>query len=143
MTLLDFFDADISGRDFAQGKPHPEIFLTAAAELGVAPAGVLRRRGRRLGLQAAKAGGMAALGVARADDEELLAGAGADLVVTTLDDVDLSRLAQAACRQRRRRRFRDRLEPRREVPQRGRLVHDPVAPQLAGPAATRSQTSIT
>jgi beta-phosphoglucomutase len=24
LTLLDFFDADISGRDFAQGKPHPE-----------------------------------------------------------------------------------------------------------------------
>ena len=28
LTLLEFFDADISGRDFAQGKPPPEIFLT-------------------------------------------------------------------------------------------------------------------
>ena len=35
---------------------------------------------------------MAALGLARADDEELLAAAGADLVVTTLDDVDLAAL---------------------------------------------------
>ena len=36
---------------------------------------------------------MAALGIARADDAELLTTAGADLVVTTLDDVDLDRLA--------------------------------------------------
>jgi beta-phosphoglucomutase len=36
-TLLDFVDADISGRDFKRGKPDPEIFLTAVAELGAAP----------------------------------------------------------------------------------------------------------
>jgi beta-phosphoglucomutase-like phosphatase (HAD superfamily) len=44
------------------------------------------------GVQAAKAGGMAALGVARADDEELLVNADADLVVTTLDEVSLDAL---------------------------------------------------
>jgi hypothetical protein len=32
--------------------------------------------------------------VARADDAELLTAAGADLVVTKLDDVDLDRLAE-------------------------------------------------
>jgi beta-phosphoglucomutase-like phosphatase (HAD superfamily) len=37
-TLLDFVDADISGRDFKRGKPDPEIFLTAVAELGARPA---------------------------------------------------------------------------------------------------------
>jgi len=37
LTLLDFFDADVSGRDFTHGKPHPEMFLTAAHELGAAP----------------------------------------------------------------------------------------------------------
>ena len=36
---------------------------------------------------------MAALGMARADDAEALAAAGADLVVTTLDDVDLAALS--------------------------------------------------
>ena len=45
------------------------------------------------GVQAAKAGEMAALGLARVDDEEALAEAGADLVVTNLDDVDLAALA--------------------------------------------------
>ena len=37
LTLLDYFDADVSGRDFAHRKPGPEIFLTAAHELGVEP----------------------------------------------------------------------------------------------------------
>jgi beta-phosphoglucomutase len=38
-TLLDILDADVSGRDFEQGKAHPEIFLTAAEELGAPAAG--------------------------------------------------------------------------------------------------------
>jgi beta-phosphoglucomutase-like phosphatase (HAD superfamily) len=45
------------------------------------------------GVQAAKAGGMAAIGIARADDADLLAASGADLVVTTLDDVDTTALS--------------------------------------------------
>jgi Glycosyl hydrolase family 65, N-terminal domain len=45
------------------------------------------------GVQPAKAGKMAAIGLARADDEELLTAADADLVVTSLDDVDLVALA--------------------------------------------------
>jgi beta-phosphoglucomutase-like phosphatase (HAD superfamily) len=94
LTLLDFFDADISGRDFAQGKPHPEIFLTGAAELGVPPETCFVVEDAVTGVQAAKAGGMAALGLARADDAELLAGAGPDLVVTSLDDVDLAALRE-------------------------------------------------
>jgi beta-phosphoglucomutase-like phosphatase (HAD superfamily) len=44
------------------------------------------------GVQAAKAGDMAALGVARLNDEALLAAAGADLVVQSLDDVSLDGL---------------------------------------------------
>ena len=35
---------------------------------------------------------MAALGIARADDTDLLAGAGADLVVVSLDQVDRAAL---------------------------------------------------
>jgi beta-phosphoglucomutase-like phosphatase (HAD superfamily) len=36
-TLLDFFDANVNGRDFKHGKPDPEMFLTAAGELRVPP----------------------------------------------------------------------------------------------------------
>ena len=93
-TLLDVFDADVSGRDFAHGKPHPEIFLTAAGELGVPPRRCFVVEDAVSGIQAAKAGEMAALGVARAGDAVMLAGAGADLVVTSLDEVDVDRLAE-------------------------------------------------
>jgi haloacid dehalogenase superfamily, subfamily IA, variant 3 with third motif having DD or ED len=93
MTLYDFFTADLSGRDLAHGKPHPEIFLTAAAELGVPPEHCFVVEDAESGVRAAKAGGMAALGVARADDRDLLAAAHADLVVTSLDEVDVASLA--------------------------------------------------
>ena len=45
------------------------------------------------GVQAAKAGEMGAIGIARKDDAELLAAAGADIVVKTLDEVDVEALA--------------------------------------------------
>ena len=87
-TLLDIFDADVSGRDFEHGKPHPEMFLTAAAELGVAPAAAMVLEDATAGVQAAKAGDMAAVGIARHDDHALLVAAGADIVVESLDEVD-------------------------------------------------------
>ena len=92
LTLLNVFDVDISGREFKQGKPHPEIFLTAAQELGVPPAQAFVVEDAVSGIQAAKAGEFAGLGVARHDDAAMLAGVGADLVVESLDDVDLAGL---------------------------------------------------
>ena len=100
MTLQDIFDADVTGRDFEQGKPHPEIFLTAAWELGVAPQECFVVEDATSGVLAAKAGDMAALGVAQPGDEELLRRAGADLVLTTLDDVDLDTLAEGRLERR-------------------------------------------
>jgi beta-phosphoglucomutase len=93
LTLLAAFDVDISGRTFAQGKPHPEIFLTAASELGIDPHDAFVIEDAESGVLAAKAGEFAALGLARHDDEALLEGAGADIVVSTLDDIDLGGLA--------------------------------------------------
>jgi beta-phosphoglucomutase len=95
MTLLEIFDADISGRDFKQGKPHPEIFLTAAAELHVPAESCFVVEDASSGVQAAKAGNMAALGVARMHDQQLLKEAGADLVVTSLDDVAINALEES------------------------------------------------
>jgi trehalose/maltose hydrolase-like predicted phosphorylase/beta-phosphoglucomutase-like phosphatase (HAD superfamily) len=101
MTLEDLFDADISGRDFPRGKPDPAIFLTAAQELGVRPADCFVVEDASSGVQAAKAGGMAAIGVARLDDRDLLVEAGADLVVPSLDDVAVPVLAEARLEERR------------------------------------------
>ena len=102
-TLLDILDANVSGRDFEQGKPHPMIFLTAAEELGTSPEESFVIEDAANGVQAAKAGEMAGLGLARANDEVLLEEAGADLVVTSLDDVDLDALSEGRLERVRRR----------------------------------------
>jgi beta-phosphoglucomutase-like phosphatase (HAD superfamily) len=95
LTLLDVFDADVSGRDFAQGgKPHPEIFLTAARELGVPADQCFAVEDAVSGVQAAKAAAMAVVGLARAGEADVLIAADADLVVTTLDAVDLSAFSE-------------------------------------------------
>jgi beta-phosphoglucomutase len=91
-TLLDLFETNVCGRDPSRGKPHPQIFLTAAAELGVAPAKCLVVEDAPAGIEAAHAGGMKALGVARLGDAALLRDACADLVVSALDEVDMNAL---------------------------------------------------
>src|SRR5215217_2815511 len=93
-------NANASGRDFEQGKPHPEIFLTATEELDVPPEESFVVEDAANGVQAAKAGNFAALGLARADDEKLLEDADADLVVTSLDDVSLDALAEGRLERR-------------------------------------------
>jgi len=94
MTLQELFDADISGRDFPHGKPDPTIFLTAAEELGVPPSRCFVVEDSSSGISAARAAGMASLGIARLHDELLLVESRADLVVTTLDNVSLRALAE-------------------------------------------------
>jgi beta-phosphoglucomutase len=98
LTLRDTFDADTSGREFEHGKPAPDIFLAAASELGSDPAACFVVEDAPSGVKAAKAGGMAAIGLARSDDEALLAAERADLVVDSLDDVDVSALGSGELR---------------------------------------------
>jgi beta-phosphoglucomutase-like phosphatase (HAD superfamily) len=93
MTLLNFFDIDVSGRDFVRGKPSPEMFLAAADGLGVTPAAALVLEDAAAGIEAAKAGGMTVIGIARAGDAALLDEAGADIVVASLDEIDRRALA--------------------------------------------------
>jgi HAD superfamily hydrolase (TIGR01509 family) len=98
--LLSAFDADLSGRDVPRGKPDPALFHLAAEALGVSPNECLVVEDAPAGVLAAHAGGMQAVGIARLGDEALLAGAGADLVVTSLDQVDLAALGEGALRAR-------------------------------------------
>jgi beta-phosphoglucomutase len=99
-TLVDVFAANVCGRDLRRGKPDPEIFLLAATELGVVPSLCLVVEDAPAGVLAARAGRMAALGVARLGDEALLRAAGADLVVTSLDEVAVDALAEGRLRAR-------------------------------------------
>jgi beta-phosphoglucomutase len=92
-SLLDVFAANVCGGDLPKGKPDPAIFLLAAKELHIDPADCFVAEDAPAGIQAACGGGMTALGVARHDDAAGLRTAGADLVVTSLDDVAIEELA--------------------------------------------------
>lgn len=92
-SLFDAFSANVCGRDLRQGKPSPDIFLLAAAELPAAPVHCLVVEDSPAGIEAARACGMAALGVARLDDAALLWAAGANVVVNSLDEVAINELA--------------------------------------------------
>ncbi|HET6184910.1 MAG TPA: HAD-IA family hydrolase [Acetobacteraceae bacterium] len=98
--LIDVFDANVCGRELRHGKPDPEIFLLAAAELRIAPEACVVVEDAPAGIQAAKAGAMIGLGIARHQDRSLLEAAGADLVVTSLDRVDVDALGRGTLRSR-------------------------------------------
>ena len=99
-TLIEAFRVNVCGRDLRRGKPDPEIFLLAASELALSPAHCFVVEDAPAGVEAARTGGMMALGVARLGDEALLDAAGANLVVTSLDEVDVSELAGGRLRRR-------------------------------------------
>jgi HAD superfamily hydrolase (TIGR01509 family) len=75
------FDADVSGQA-ARGKPAPDLFLLAADALGVKPEHCTVIEDAPAGIEAARAGGMRAIGIAR-HGEPL----DADVVVRSLDEL--------------------------------------------------------
>ncbi len=66
-TGLDrFFDAAVDGSEIRKSKPDPEVFLLAAKKLGVPPGSCVVVEDAPAGILAAKAGGMAAVGIGSA-----------------------------------------------------------------------------
>jgi HAD superfamily hydrolase (TIGR01509 family) len=92
-SLFDIFSANVCGRDLPHGKPDPAIFLLAAEELHVEPAHCFVAEDAPVGIEAARRGGMSALGIARNNDAASLRAAGADLVVTSFDEIAIDALA--------------------------------------------------
>jgi beta-phosphoglucomutase len=63
LGIRDRFDVVVDAALIANSKPHPEIFLNAAASLGVAPADCLGVEDAVAGVASIKSAGMFALGV--------------------------------------------------------------------------------
>jgi len=69
------------------GKPHPGVFLTAAASLAIRPEDCLVFEDSAAGVLAGKAGSMTVIAVPTAEDRLLPAFALADLVLESLDEL--------------------------------------------------------
>jgi HAD superfamily hydrolase (TIGR01509 family) len=87
-----FGERIFSADQVAQGKPAPDLFLLAASSLGVAPGDCIVIEDSPLGIRAARAAGMKAVGFAGASHAtarlaEQLKCAGADMVTTAMSEL--------------------------------------------------------
>jgi beta-phosphoglucomutase-like phosphatase (HAD superfamily) len=78
--------------DITRGKPDPQVFLVATAKADVDPSRSVVFEDAPVGIRAAKAAGMCAVGVTTTRPAIDLLEAGADQVVNNLVDYDVPRL---------------------------------------------------
>jgi HAD superfamily hydrolase (TIGR01509 family) len=88
------FAAIASLEDITRGKPDPEVFLIAARKAGVDPRRAVVFEDAPVGIQAAKAAGMRAVGVGTTHPLDSLREAGADEVVADLRGYPVSSLIE-------------------------------------------------
>lgn len=93
MGMAPWFEHRFSGQDVARGKPHPDVFLKAAAALGVPAEGCLVIEDSPMGVMAGKAANMLTLGLCagahvRDGHAGRLAEAGADVVVSSYAEAE-------------------------------------------------------
>ncbi|MBA7494070.1 Phosphoglycolate phosphatase [subsurface metagenome] len=90
LGITDYFQAIISGKDVAEGKPSPQGFLLAAQRLGVTPENCIVIEDAIAGVTAAKKAGMHCLAVTNTHPKASLKEA--DLIVATLEAVSINDL---------------------------------------------------
>ena len=89
INLVDMFDAVIDGNKVSKPKPDPEVFLKGAEEVGIPPANCVVFEDAIAGVEAAKNGGMKAVGIG---SSQVLTEA--DLVVSGLDKMNIGMLEE-------------------------------------------------
>lgn len=83
----DLFEAIVTAADVSQGKPHPEVYLTAAQRVGTVATRCLVVEDAIAGVQSGKAAGARCLGLTTSLPADVLTAAGADWVVPDLTAV--------------------------------------------------------
>jgi beta-phosphoglucomutase family hydrolase len=92
LGLRHYFREMLTGDEVARPKPDPEIYLKAAAKLGVDPAACAVFEDSFVGIEAAKRAGMKCVAIASTFSLEDLRGTDADLLVSSFESVSLSTL---------------------------------------------------
>jgi beta-phosphoglucomutase len=87
IELFHYFDAIIDGNNITKGKPDPQVFLMGAVATNSLPSECIVFEDAQAGIEAAKAGGMFAVGIGEA---KILSKA--DLVIKSFEDITLKDL---------------------------------------------------
>ena len=88
LKLETYFHSTTGGHQVTKGKPHPEIFLTAAQKLEVAPEDCLVFEDTRSGVIAACAAGMQVIGLTTMFDQKTLLELGCVQAVNDYNEID-------------------------------------------------------
>ena len=91
LGIEDCFQAIVSGREVAESKPSPQIFLLAAQKLGVKPVNSVVMEDAMVGVTGAKRAGMKCVAVTNSHSRNSLQEA--DLIVDTLEAISVRHLA--------------------------------------------------
>ncbi|MFC1521361.1 HAD family hydrolase [Elusimicrobiota bacterium] len=89
-NLDGLWDTVINGHEITRGKPDPQIFLMAAERMDTAPGRCVVFEDAVLGVEAAKNGKMACVGVDRHNDPKRLSKA--DMVVNDFSELDYDKI---------------------------------------------------
>ena len=98
LDLGRYFAIRCSASDEEHGKPHPAVYLTAAARLGVDPAACVAFEDSVTGVSAAKAAGMRVVAVPAENQYHDRSFDQADLKLRSLADISLEQLGLGADR---------------------------------------------
>lgn len=84
LQLTDYFDSIVDGTHVSKAKPDPEVFLTAAKNLGVDPSNCVVFEDAVAGVEAGKNAGMRVIGVGNVNILKT-----ADLIITTFENLSI------------------------------------------------------
>ena len=91
-NIRRYFEATVAGDEVTRCKPDPEIYLTAAAKLGLAPCECVVFEDAEAGIEAAKRAGMKVVALATTFDREFLATTDADMIIGDFRDISIEQL---------------------------------------------------
>ena len=85
LGIIDYFETIVDGNGVVNGKPHPEVFLTGAKNLGLHPEECIVFEDSQKGIVAANTGGFGSVGIGNAEELQE-----ADLVISSFEKLTYS-----------------------------------------------------
>ena len=93
-AIRSYFSAIVAGDQVTKCKPDPEIYLTAAAKLGLEPKECIVFEDAEAGIEAGKRAGMVVVALATTFTREFLETTDADLIIDDFRDISVERLEE-------------------------------------------------
>ena len=91
-NIRKYFQAAVAGDEVTRCKPDPEIYLTAAAKLGLRPEECVGFEDAEAGIESAKRAGIKVVALATTFSREFLEMSDADYIIGDFRDIDIATL---------------------------------------------------